>query len=123
MNSILKNFIAGVLALVSAATFAAVDVNKATQADLETVSGVGPAMSTRILDERKKSAFQDWSDLIVRVKGVGVGNAAKFSNGGLTVNGAAYKAVPAAAHPAAPAKPTKAQAGEAKKAKGDAAAK
>jgi competence protein ComEA len=69
---------------------AAVDVNKADQAALETVKGIGPGVSTRILDERKKSPFKDWPDLVDRVKGVGEGNAARFSKEGLTVNGAVF---------------------------------
>ncbi len=70
---------------------AAVDVNKASQAELETVKGIGPSMSTKIVDERKKGSFKDWSDVVTRVKGVGPGNATKFSADGLTVNGTAYK--------------------------------
>jgi competence protein ComEA len=70
----------------------AADVNQANQAELEAVKGIGTAMSARILDERKKSAFKDWGDLIDRVKGLGPGNAARFSEAGLTVAGAAYKA-------------------------------
>jgi competence protein ComEA len=85
------------LVLVSSLSFAAVDLNKASQADLESIKGIGPAMSTRILDERKKSEFKDWLDFVDRVKGVGPGNASKFSAAGLTVNGAPY--VPAGATP------------------------
>jgi len=70
--------------------YAAVDVNKADQAALETVKGIGPGVSTRILDERKKAPFKDWGDLVDRVKGVGEGNAARFSKEGLTVNGATF---------------------------------
>jgi competence protein ComEA len=70
----------------------AADVNQANQAELEAVKGIGTAMSARILDERKKSAFKDWGDLIDRVKGFGPGNAVRFSEAGLTVGGAAYKA-------------------------------
>ncbi len=76
--------------LLSATAFAAVDINKADQASLESIKGIGPAMSTRLLDERKKSPFKDWSDMIDRVKGIGMGNAGKFSEAGLTVNGATY---------------------------------
>ena len=46
------------------AAHAAVEANKANQAELETVKGIGPALTKRILDERKKSAFKDWGDLI-----------------------------------------------------------
>ena len=74
-----------------AASFAAVDVNKATVAELDGIKGIGPAMSTRILDARKKGEFKSWDDLLARVKGIGQGNAAKYSAGGLTVNGAPFK--------------------------------
>ena len=87
-----KNLIAGLLALCAAAAFAAVDINKGDQAALEGIKGIGPAMSTRMLDERKKSSFKDWPDLISRVKGIGEGNATRYSDAGLTVNGEPYKA-------------------------------
>ncbi len=91
--------------LLSLTAWAAVDVNKATQAELESVKGIGPAIAGKILDERKKSAFKDWPDLIERVSGVGETNAGKFSSAGLTVGGAAYKgAAPATAATKAPAK-------------------
>ena len=78
--------------LYAAASFAAVDVNKANAAELDSIKGIGPAISSKIIDERKKGNFKDWNDFITRVKGVGEGNAAKFSAEGLTVNGSAYKA-------------------------------
>lgn len=86
----LKTVLVAALALLSAAAFAAVDVNKANQAELEGIKGIGPSMSTRILDARKTGAFKDWADMQSRVKGVRNGNSAKFSADGLTVNGAAY---------------------------------
>ncbi len=70
---------------------AAVDANKATQAELESVKGIGPGLSTRILDARKSGSFKDWTDMVDRVGGVGPGNAARFSQGGLTVGGASYE--------------------------------
>ena len=87
----IKRLLAALFALIAATAFAAVDVNKATQAELETIKGVGPAISGKILDERKKSPFKDWADMVDRVKGVGDGNAAKFSTEGLTVNGQGFK--------------------------------
>jgi competence protein ComEA len=81
----------------TATAWAAVEVNKADQATLESVKGIGTKMSTRILDERKKSPFKDWADMMVRVKGVKEGTAAKLSKEGLTVNGASFDgAAPAA---------------------------
>ena len=92
MKKICKTILATVLALLSAAAFAMVDVNKATQAELESIKGIGPSLSTRILDARKTSAFKDWSDMQARVKGMRDRNSAKFSADGLTVNGAVFKA-------------------------------
>lgn len=79
------------LALITAVSFAAVDINKATPADLDSIKGIGPSTSTRILDERKASPFKDWADLIRRVPGIGDKRAAKLSAEGLTVNGDAFK--------------------------------
>lgn len=87
----LKKIFALLAMLYAAMAFAAVDVNKASAADLDGIKGIGPAISTKILDERKKGNFKDWNDFIDRVKGVGEGNAAKFSAEGLTVNGAGFK--------------------------------
>jgi competence protein ComEA len=102
-----KRLLAAVLAFVAMSVFAAVDVNKATSAELDGIKGIGPAIAGRITAERAKSPFKDWDDLIGRVSGIGEKTATKFSEGGLTVNGATYKG--AAAAPAA-AKPTAAKA-------------
>lgn len=70
--------------------FAQVDVNKADQAALDGVKGIGPKMSKTILDERKKGGeFKDWADFEGRVKGVGEKSAVRLSDAGLTVNGQA----------------------------------
>lgn len=95
----LKKILALVTLLYAVACFAAVDVNQAGAAELDSIKGIGPAMSSKILDERRRGNFNDWNDFIARVKGVGQGNAAKFSAEGMTVNGTAYKG--AAAAPAA----------------------
>ena len=92
----LKKILAIVAMLYAAATFAAVDVNKATAAELDGIKGIGPAISTKIIDERKKGNYKDWNDFITRVQGVGEGNAAKFSSEGLTVNGATFSGAAAA---------------------------
>ena len=63
----IKKILAAMLALFAAMAFAAVDVNKATQAELEGIKGIGPAISAKILDERKKGAFKDWQDMVERV--------------------------------------------------------
>lgn len=99
-----KKLIAALFAFVAISAFAAVDVNTGSQAELESIKGIGPVISTLIINERKKGPFKDWEDMVVRVKGVGEGNAAKFSTDGLTVNGAAFKGAPAVAKPTKAAK-------------------
>ena len=103
-----KKLLAFFAAMTVAVAFAAVDVNKATPAELDGIKGIGPGISGKIVDERKKGNFKSWEDFIERVKGVGEGNAAKFSAEGLTVGGAGYKGAAAAPakkddKPAAPA--------------------
>ena len=81
---------AALLVFFTTVAYAAVDINRADQAEIEQVKGIGPALSQRILDERQKGAFRDWADLIRRVGGIGPGNAARFSASGLTVGGSEY---------------------------------
>ena len=108
-----KKLLAFFAAMTIAAAFAAVDVNKATPAELDGIKGIGPSISAKIVDERKKGNFKSWEDFIERVNGIGEGNAAKFSAEGLTVGGAGYKGAAAApakkndkpAAPTAAAKP------------------
>lgn len=65
-----------------------VDVNKADQAALDGIKGIGPSMSQKILDERKKGGdFKDWADLEQRVKGIKAKSAQRLSDAGLTING------------------------------------
>jgi competence protein ComEA len=99
-----KKIAALMMALFTFAAFAAVDVNKATAAELDSIKGIGQVLSGKILDERKKNgAFKDWNDMVTRVNGVGENNAAKFSAEGLTVNGASMPGAKTAAKPAAAA--------------------
>ena len=90
----LKKLVAVLAALLAASSFAAVEANKATQAELEAISGIGPAVSANIIAERKKGDFKDWDDLFKRVQGVGDRSAAKFSAGGLMINGRPYGGAP-----------------------------
>jgi competence protein ComEA len=91
-----KKILAFVAAMYMAVSFAAVDVNKATAADLDGIKGIGPATSKQILAERKKAEFKNWEDFMARVKGVKEKRAAEFSAAGLTVGGAAYTGTSAA---------------------------
>ena len=102
----IRNFLALLFAVFALNAFAAIDVNKASQAELETVKGIGPGLSAKILQARQTSSFKNWDDLVDRVGGVGPGNAARFSQAGLTVSGNAYSG--AAAKPSSAVKADKA---------------
>jgi competence protein ComEA len=82
---------------------AAVEVNRASLAELEAVTGIGTAMAERIVEARRRAAFSDWRDLIARVRGLGPASAAALSNAGLVVEGLPYAgpAAPRAARSAA----------------------
>jgi competence protein ComEA len=101
----------------SASFVAAVEVNTADQATLESVKGIGPAHAKAIIDERTKNGpFKDADDLATRVKGIGNKSVVNLEAAGLTINGStaspsgAKAAAPAAAKPvsksAAPAATT-----------------
>lgn len=89
------------LALASFAAVAAVDVNKASEADLDSIKGIGPGTSGQIIEQRKAAPFKNWGDLMTRVSGIGAKRAASLSEQGLTVNGDPFK--PGAATAAAAA--------------------
>ncbi len=86
----------------------ATDANQASQAELESVKGIGPGLSAKILEARKAGSFKNWDDLVERVGGIGPGNAARFSQAGLTVGGGAYGGAAPAPKAAAAAKEPKA---------------
>lgn len=100
-----KKFVAIIATVIATSSLAAVDLNKATQAELESIKGIGPSLSTRILEERKNGNFKDWADFVLRIKGVGTGNATRLSEAGLSVNGQAFKTGPGATTTSAPTKP------------------
>ena len=76
-------------ALLSASAWA-LEVNTATEAQLDSVKGLGPSSTGRILQAREAGPFKDWADLMARVKGIKASAATKLSTEGLTVNGAAF---------------------------------
>lgn len=104
----LKKILLIIAMLYAAAAFAALDVNKASAAELDAIKGIGPSISAKILEERKNGQFKDWADLIGRVSGIGEKTAAKFSAEGLTVNGKPFGAAGAQAQGAKPAAKTSA---------------
>jgi competence protein ComEA len=72
-------------ALTGAAAASAVDVNTASEAELDGVKGLGPSQTARILQAREKGRFKDWADFMARVKGIKPATATKLSTNGLTV--------------------------------------
>ncbi len=87
-----RGVVALVAVLMMASSQAAIEVNKASLAELEGIKGVGPSTSTKILSERQRALFTDWDDIINRVQGLGPKKATKLSAQGLTVNGSPYRA-------------------------------
>jgi competence protein ComEA len=67
-----------------------VELNRASQADLEALPGIGPALSERLLQERQRRAFSGWLDLVSRVKGVGWHGGLRLSRSGLRIEGQAH---------------------------------
>ena len=82
-----RKSLVGLALCVGLSPASAMEVNTATEAELDSIRGIGPAMSQRILQERQRASFTDWNDLMQRVSGMGQKKAAQFSNQGLTVNG------------------------------------
>ncbi|MCM2342482.1 helix-hairpin-helix domain-containing protein [Rhodoferax sp.] len=91
-----REFLTLIAFLSALSCYAALDINKASEAELDSIKGIGPGTSSKILTERKKAAFKDWNDFISRVPGIGDVKATQFSAEGVTVNDAAFKAATAA---------------------------
>jgi competence protein ComEA len=86
----MKRTLAALLLSIAAASACALDVNTASQAELEQLRGIGVALSQRLLDERAKRPFADWADLLARVPGLGPKQAARLSAAGLRVGDLVY---------------------------------
>ena len=88
-------------ALLAGVAWAQVDLNKATEIELDGLKGLGPTMTREVMAERQKATFRDWPDVLQRVKGIGPKKAASLSEQGVRVQGLGY--AQATAHP--PQKP------------------
>ena len=71
----------------------ALEINQASEAELDGLRGIGPPFTRRVLVAREKSLFTDWQDLRSRVKGMGPKLSQSLSDQGLTVNGQSYEAL------------------------------
>lgn len=94
-----------------------IDLNKASEVELDALKGVGPVLTKELMNERKKAPFKDWEDATSRVKGLGPQKASSLSEQGVRVQGSAYTGKEPGK--AAEKKPAKADANGDKKAKTD----
>jgi competence protein ComEA len=78
-----------------------IDLNKASEVELDALKGVGPVLTKAVMDERKKAPFKDWEDATSRVKGLGPQKASSLSEQGVRVQGSAYSVKVADKKPAA----------------------
>ncbi len=78
-----------------------IDLNKATEVELDALKGVGPVLTKAVMDERKKTPFKNWEDVTSRVKGLGHQKASSLSEQGVRVQGSAYNVKVAETKPAA----------------------
>ena len=85
----MKRMLSGLVAMLMAmdAVGAVVNANTAKLDELRTVTGVGPRLAQRILDERARGPFRSLDDLQARVRGVGESSIRKMAAAGLTVQG------------------------------------
>lgn len=86
----------GLLAGLSSSAWSQLNVNTASQAELETLKGVGPQLSEAILAARRDKPFRDWADFMARLHGIGPARAGRLSAAGLRVGDQAWAAAPAA---------------------------
>jgi competence protein ComEA len=91
-RGVLRSLFSGFVALMLCHSALALDINHANEAELDSVKGMGPALSAKVIKARELGAFKDWQDLMQRVSGVRQNKAQQFSDQGLTVNGQPFGA-------------------------------
>ncbi len=72
----------------------ALDINQANEAELDSIKGMGPSLSSKVLTARTQGPFKDWADLMQRVSGIRTNKAQQLSAQGLTVNAQPFVAKP-----------------------------
>ena len=88
MKKLLGSLLAGLA--MSWSALAAVDLNTATQSELEAVKGIGPAKAKAIIEHRQKNGPYKSLDDLTAVKGFGKASVNKLK-GELSVGGEAPK--------------------------------
>jgi len=78
--------VALVVSSLGLATASPINVNTATQSELESIKGIGPSKAKTIIAERLDGGhFQDANDLQKRVRGIGMKSVEKMVNNGLSI--------------------------------------
>jgi competence protein ComEA len=88
MGFIRSALVSAVLAIASLglANASPINVNTATQSELESIKGIGPSKAKTIITERTDGGhFQDANDLQKRVRGIGMRSVEKMVDNGLTI--------------------------------------
>lgn len=67
-----------------------IDLNKATETQLDALKGIGPVLTKQVISERTKAPFKDWNDVTTRVKGIGMQKASSLSEQGVRVQGSPF---------------------------------
>ena len=86
---LLKQWVLGALVCAQLSVFA-LEINQANEAELDSIKGMGPAMTRKVLAARTERLFMNWTDLMSRVTGIGKAKAQQFSDQGVLVNGLAF---------------------------------
>ena len=66
------------------------ELNQANEAELDSLKGMGPSLSRKVLAARDIRPFASWADFRHRVSGIGAAKAKHFSEQGLTIAGQAF---------------------------------
>ena len=78
--------VALVVSSLGLATASPINVNTATQSELESIKGIGPSKAKTIIAERLDGGhFQDANDLQKRVRGIGMKSVEKMVDNGLSI--------------------------------------
>lgn len=91
----MKKFIFATLtALAATCSFAVVNINTASQSELETLSGIGPAKARAIVEYRQQHGQFKSVEEIKKVKGIGDGIFAKLKAEAAVSSAPAQKVAP-----------------------------
>jgi competence protein ComEA len=91
---VLRRLLSGVVMGVFCHAALALDINQANEAELDSIKGMGPSLSAKVLKARAHGPFKDWEDLMQRVSGIRQNKAQQFAEQGLTVHGQAFNTKP-----------------------------